>query len=337
MDRAAAGPDALDDDELATRLDIGLWVGWTEAVLERHEQAVEHCQRVIDVSRATGQGATLLVTMTAQAWALMRAGACRRRPPRSRAPWRSARWPRASSSRSPSAYRRRSPPTGGDYEAAIRAGEESVRLVASADHGLIPGMSGLYLATPLIEMAQARRAREVLLVASDGRPQLATSRSGHCAAFEVLTRAEVSLGRLDQAEFWARRAEAASHGGALAAESAFARRATAVVALARDDAARAAQIPREAADRAVAAGAPGEGGRCRILLARALVQAGDRARALEALEQAVRELGAIGAHGYREEAQKEAHQGEPAHRRRGRQRCERLAGLGGRRRQRRRP
>ena len=39
IERAAAGLDALDDAELAGRLDIGLWVGWTEAVLERHEQA----------------------------------------------------------------------------------------------------------------------------------------------------------------------------------------------------------------------------------------------------------------------------------------------------------
>ena len=74
MDRAADGMDALTDAELAGRLDLGLWIGWSEAVLERHEQAVEHCQRVLDVSRTTGHGAFLLVTMTAQAWALIRMG-----------------------------------------------------------------------------------------------------------------------------------------------------------------------------------------------------------------------------------------------------------------------
>ena len=74
IERAAAGLDALDDAELAGRLDLGLWVGWTEAVLERHEQAIAHCRRVIDVSRATGQGGGLLFTMTAQAWSLVRMG-----------------------------------------------------------------------------------------------------------------------------------------------------------------------------------------------------------------------------------------------------------------------
>src|SRR5204863_9526890 len=74
VEEAGAGLDALSDAHLAGRLDIGLSVGWSEAVLERHERAVEHCQRVIDVARATGQGGMLMTTMSAQAWALMRMG-----------------------------------------------------------------------------------------------------------------------------------------------------------------------------------------------------------------------------------------------------------------------
>ena len=141
IERAAAGLDALDDAELAGRLDIGLWVGWTEAVLERHEQAVAHCQRVIDVSRATGQGGGLLFTMTAQAWSLVRMG----------------RLDEADEVLTAAIDAGRLAPnlflavgvglagvvatTRGEHDRALRAGQESVRLASAADPGLIPGMS----------------------------------------------------------------------------------------------------------------------------------------------------------------------------------------------------
>jgi DNA-binding CsgD family transcriptional regulator len=98
---------------------------------------------------------------------------------------------------------------------------------------------------------------------------------------------------------------AASHGGALAGESAYAQRAVAHVALARGDAAGAAEVALRAADRAERAGIPGEAGRCRILGARALGRAEQRGLALAQLEQAIDALGRIGAEGYRAEAEKE--------------------------------
>ena len=75
LDRAAGGMDALDDAELAGCLDVGRWIpSAAEPALERHERAIEHSQRVIDVARSTGQGAALLVPMTTQAWSLIRWG-----------------------------------------------------------------------------------------------------------------------------------------------------------------------------------------------------------------------------------------------------------------------
>jgi DNA-binding CsgD family transcriptional regulator len=305
MDRAAAGIDAIDDAGLAGRLDVGLWIGWSEAVLERHDDAIRHCQRVLDVARATGQGAPLLVTMTAQAWALIRSGRLDEADERLTAVIESGRLApnlflavAVGLSARIATYR-------GRYEAAVRFGEESVALASAADPGLIPGMTGLFLATPLIEMGEARRAREVLLTTSHAATELSTSRSGHTAAYEVLTRAELALDRLDAAQHWAQKAVAASHGGALAGEAAFAQRAVAHVALARGDAAGAADIALRAADRADRAGIPGEAGRCRILAARALARADQRARALAELERAVGERGRIGAEGYRAEAEKE--------------------------------
>jgi DNA-binding NarL/FixJ family response regulator len=260
---------------------------------------------VIHVARATGQGATLLVTMTAQAWAELRMGRLDDAETTLGAALDTGRLAphlflavALGLSAVLATYR-------GDYRAAVRLGEECVRLARTADAGLIPGMSGLYMAVPLIEMGDAERAREIVLEMSRGKPELETSRSGYAPAYEVLARAEVALGRVDAAERWAQRAEAAVGDGALAVESAFARRARATVALACGDASRAAQIALDAAARAADAGAPGEAGRCRILAASALARAGRHSGAIGALEQAVEQLGRIGAHGYRAQAEKE--------------------------------
>ena len=132
-------------------------------MLERHEQAVAHCQRVIDVSRATGQGGGLLFTMTAQAWSLVRMGRLDdadevldrgdRRGPAGPEPLpRRRRRP----GRRVATYR-------GEHDRARAPGEESVRLASAADPGLIPGMSGLYLAIAQIEAGDAQGAHETLL------------------------------------------------------------------------------------------------------------------------------------------------------------------------------
>ncbi|HWH11609.1 MAG TPA: AAA family ATPase [Solirubrobacteraceae bacterium] len=304
IDRAGRQLDDLSDEDLAGRLDIGLWVGWTESVLERHDRAVAHCQRVIDVSRATGQGAALLVTMTAQAWSLIRTGRLDDAEEVLTAAIETGRL-------APNLFL--SVAVGlsallatqrGELDAALRAGEESVRLARSADPGLIPGMSGLYLAIPLIELGEARRAREIILEMSGGN-ELRTSRSGHTAAYEILTRAELALGRPQAAETWAAAAQAATHGDQLAVEAAFAHRArTAVLLAAGTDAAGAAQVALQAADRAQAAGAPVEAGRCRIIAARALVSAGRRTEAVAELEGALDGLARVGAAGYQAQAER---------------------------------
>ena len=101
-------------------------------MLERHERAVEHCQRVIDVARATGQGAALLVTMTAQAWSLIRMGRLDEADETLTAAIEIGYLAPhffhglAIGLSSLVATHR------GDYEAAVRVGEEGVRLACSA-------------------------------------------------------------------------------------------------------------------------------------------------------------------------------------------------------------
>lgn len=208
--------------------------------MERSEQAIEHCQRVIDVCRATGQGAVLMVTFTAQVWSLLRMGRLDEAEDTINAAIEAGRLaPHLFLSVAigqlslVSTYK-------GDYDAAVRAGEDCVRLARSADPGLIPGMAGLYQAIPLIEIGEAQRARDIVLAMSAGNAHLQTSRSGYTTGYEVLTRAEIALGDLGAAHDWATRAATAAPPGELAGESAFAQRALAAVALARGEAAQAA-------------------------------------------------------------------------------------------------
>jgi DNA-binding CsgD family transcriptional regulator/RecA/RadA recombinase len=302
MERAAAAMDALDDAEVAACPDLGTWVpGGAEQALERHARAVEHCQRVIDVARATGQGASVLVPMTAQAWSLMYLG----------------RFDEAEDCLSaaiemgylaPHFYHGLAMACSsaiathrGNYEAAIRVGEESVRLAGSTDENVTRRVCRWSLATALLETGEARRAREIMLATSSG--ELEGARWGYTAACDVLVGAELALGRVDAAQQWARKAEVATHGGQLGIETAYARRATAAVALARGDAVEGARIALDGAGRADGASAPVEAGRCRILAARALVQAGRRADAIAELERAAEQLERAGAHGYQARAE----------------------------------
>jgi DNA-binding CsgD family transcriptional regulator len=298
IEQAAAAMDALDDAALAGRLDLGLWIGWSEAVLERHERSIEHCLRVIEVAHATGQGAPLLVTRTAQAWSLIRLGRLEEAEEVLSAVIEAGRL-------APNLFL--SIAVGqaalvatckGDFDAALKMGEESVRLARRADPGLIPGMSGVYHAIPLLETGQPKRAREVLLAMSGGDPGLRTSRSGWAQAYEILVRSELALGNIEGAEAWAGRAEALPAAGELAAETAIIRRTSAAVELARGRRLRAADLAFDGAQRAGDSGSPLEAGRCRILGAQALLEANHIGRARHELEQAARELRRMGADHY---------------------------------------
>ena len=169
MEQAAAGMDALDDAELAGCLDLGRWVGAAEMALERHERNVEHCQRVIDVARATGQGAALLVTMTTQASSLMQLGRLDEAEEQSCRP-RSRRGTSRHTSTTASRWRSRpwSPRTAGTTRPRSGWARTSVRLARSADENVTWRFCRWSLATALLEIGEARRALEIMLDTGGG-------------------------------------------------------------------------------------------------------------------------------------------------------------------------
>ena len=123
--------------------------------------------------------------------------------------------------------------------------------------------------------------------------------------FELLTRCWLAAGRTEQAEQAAARAESTARRVSLPLADAMAHRAAAAVALARGE-------PDLAAERALASAAAAEeidarvdAAVARTLAGRALAAAGDRERALDALEHAAGQLGACGALRYRSQAEHE--------------------------------
>jgi DNA-binding CsgD family transcriptional regulator/tetratricopeptide (TPR) repeat protein len=305
VDRAGALLDAIDDAALATRLDGALWIAWAEGLLQRYDRAIEHCERAIDVSRATGHGAFLLDTMTAQAFALIWTG---RLDGGRRMPHGGHRGRAAVSQRLPVAGRRagehdrhRQGRPGGSR--ASRGGMHAARKRGRS--GASARVQRLLPRVPA-DGAGRRAARPRRRALHDGWPRAPVlSRPVRCLSYEILTRAELALGRVEAADAWARMAQAATHDWQYPGESAAAHRAMAFVAIARGDAAHAAQITLEAAAEAERIGAPIEAGRCRIVAARALAQANRRDDAIAALERAARELARAGGDGFAAEADKE--------------------------------
>ncbi|MFN2504959.1 MAG: LuxR C-terminal-related transcriptional regulator, partial [Acidimicrobiales bacterium] len=122
-------------------------------------------------------------------------------------------------------------------------------------------------------------------------------------AYEILTSIELALGRPEEADRWAAAAERlVQTQEALPLETASALRARVAVLLASGCDERAAELARVATEMAAGSRAPVEAGRSRLLLGRALANAGAREAAIVELERAEADLEACGALGYRDQA-----------------------------------
>ena len=121
-------------------------------------------------------------------------------------------------------------------------------------------------------------------------------------AADVAVRVMLALGRLEDAQAWARRAPSESGGRRSGVCGAVIAHAEASVLLACDDPRAAARTAGGGAAAADAARAPLWAGRCRTLLAEALAAAGQPAQARVEARRAAGELAACGAWGYRDGA-----------------------------------
>ena len=304
IDRAAELVDALTDEELADRVESALFLGWAEIFVGRFDDADRHLERGVNLARASEQGQHILMT-TGRALVLSIRGHLAEATEVVATAVEVARlsenaqflaWALDIDCRVATAR--------GDLDTAIHSGEEGVAAAAVLGNPWISAPVGSALGLARVEAGDPERCRRDLLRWGGGADLPRMSAWQRCLGYEALTRAELALGRVDEAEEWARRAEAVDASPSPLAAS-LTRRARARVLLARGDAEEAAAAAHEAAAIEDRAGAPVAASQSRTLEGQALALADRRNDAIDRLQRAEAELAGYGALRYADEAARE--------------------------------
>jgi DNA-binding CsgD family transcriptional regulator len=301
----AALVDQLTDAELATCIDAALIIGRTEIHVDRFTDAARHLARGLEVARATGQGQLLVPLMLGHAVLLCLEG---RLPEASEIVESAVEAGRLSGLAQLIAWTLQTQcwvaTDRGQVEAALDLGEESVRLARALDQRWISAIAGATLATTRLEAGEPESCRRDMLAAAGGAELPLLSIQHRCWAYEVLTRADIALGRLEEAAGWAARADATAITARPRAIAA-ALQARAAVLLATGDASGAAECAQNAAVTADGVGAGVLAGRTRTLAGRAHAAAGQVTEAIKHLDRAEAELSTCGAERYADQAARE--------------------------------
>jgi DNA-binding NarL/FixJ family response regulator/tetratricopeptide (TPR) repeat protein len=299
VDLAASLVDQQPDDEL--HLDAALIIGRAEIEVDRFDDATRHLERGLQIARATGQGQLIVPMMLGRVAVLCLQGRLDEANELVDSAVEAGRlsglaqllgWPLQvqcwlATDR-------------GDIEAALHDGEESLQLARQLDQRWILALAGATLGTARLEAGDAAGCRRDMLDASGGPDLPFLSIQRRCWAYEVLTRASIAAGRLEDANGWAARAEAAAVPTRHRATAA-ALQARAAVRLASGDGAGAAELALDAAATAEKVGARIVASRSRTLAGRALAAAGQNSEAIINLEHAEADLRACGAVRYADE------------------------------------
>ena len=321
----AEAAELVDRDEARVRLDAFDFLGWCELSMERYEEAVAHFDRGLALGRATGQGHLLMTMSFGAMFGLVWLGRLAEAGERSDETLELARlsgsdqlmsW--ALVLRSWLELRR------GRLTEAVALGQEGLECGSGVGVNPFSAVGGGWLGEARVEAGAPARGRDELLAALGGPELPLVERAFRPYFYEVLVRAELALGRVDEAAEWASLAEQTLAGIDLPGRRAFAMRARAAVELARGAAELAAAAALTAAEWAAGGsdaagdgsddggraassrgGHPIEAARCRILAGRALAAAGQAEAATEVLERARAELDRCGAERYRDEAVRE--------------------------------
>jgi ATP/maltotriose-dependent transcriptional regulator MalT len=296
---AAALVDGVDDACLAQRIDAAVYLAWAESLAERFADSVRHVEHGIAVSRAFGQGQFITLLTLGQSVALMYQGRISEA--------------RELAAAAVDAFRLGAPGylllwalmgyvwvcCYDDTGQALTVAREASSLAAQLEPTVITAASSMFLGMALLEAGEPAEARRALVRATTG-PDI--PRLGTTLLYELLTRAALALGDVEEADRWSRRALERSHGEQLGLETSIAHRARAVALLATGDAAAAKEAAVRAVARADKAGAPVEAARARVLLGNALARTGQREQAETELRAAHEVLAAAGAHRFAKDA-----------------------------------
>jgi DNA-binding CsgD family transcriptional regulator len=304
LDRAAQLVDEASDEELAGRVESAHFLGWAEIFVGRFDDADRHLRRGLDVARDSGHGPHILMTI-GRALVLSIRGDIGKATDLVATAVEIARlsgndqflaWALDTECRVAT--------TRGDLDTAVRCGEEGVALAAELGKPWITAPVGSALGVARQEAGDPESCRAELLKWGGG-PDLPLLRLWvKCVCYEALTRAELTLGRSDRADEWARRAEALDTSLTPPA-AAMTLRARARVLLDQGAASEAVAKSREAARIEDEVGARVAASQSRILEGQALAAADRRDEAITVLQRAEADLAACGAVRYADEAARE--------------------------------
>jgi DNA-binding NarL/FixJ family response regulator len=192
----------------------------------------------------------------------------------------------------------------GDPSAARAAAQECVEA-----HGAPTALPAVWarvaLAAALIEADDPAPAEQLLITDLGGEGLPLVPGPTRPAAFELLTRCRIALGRVSEAADAVARARAYARDSGSAAARAMADRAAATVALHTGQPRHAADLALSAAKTAETIGAVLESAAARQLAARALADAGDTDQAVQQLQQACAVFDRCGAPRRRAEAERQ--------------------------------
>ncbi|MDQ4131631.1 MAG: LuxR C-terminal-related transcriptional regulator, partial [Actinomycetota bacterium] len=301
--RAARLFDQTDDATLAQRLDAGIYLSWSEVLLERFDDSERHLRRALDLSRATGQGQVVLPLILGQLVPSLWRGRIVEAIRRIEAAVEAARLGGSSNLQAWALFAQAWASTyAGQFDRAIGLGEEVAALLRGRSPTVVSTAAKMFHGLALLEAGRAAQARRELLEALAG-PKMPSY--GATALFELLTRTELALGNLPAAEGWAAQAETSARAGGLALQACLAGRARAAALIAHgnfDDAADVALAAASAGERVRSAV---EAARARTLAGQALAHAGQRDRAVTELQRAETTLTECGAAGFAAQASAE--------------------------------
>ena len=299
---AAAALDAMDDGQLAGRLEAPYFLGFAEYLCERYDDVIRHTERALAIARATGQGQFVVPMLVGLAHALESRGRVAEALDTVEAAVEAARlsgnrqvlsWALVGEGWIATMI--------GDLVRAERAAEEAVALLAELSDSILSFATHALAALVFLETGDPERC--LAEAARAGAPDFDSIEPGRAAwVLAVMARAELERGDADAARAHAERARAVLADMPLPLMESTVAQAEALLALDAGDAAEAARIAASAARLADTVGAAGHAARMRALQGHALAAAGDRDGARAVLKQAESELAACGVDRLRAEA-----------------------------------
>jgi DNA-binding CsgD family transcriptional regulator/tetratricopeptide (TPR) repeat protein len=294
------------DAELAGRLEGVLSIAWAAMCLERHADCIAAAGRGLAVSRSTGQGHLVVPLTIARAVAWTWGGELGGAAFDADDLIDAARLSGVDQSIAWALTLRGWIATlAGALELASECGEEACAIAhAQARPSYFVTHAILHLAETRLEQGRAAECIAAIVTAAGGPGLPGCERAMRSRHYEILTRASLALGRLDEARMWADRAGDAVAGSPLGGRRCEAGLADAAVQLAVGESGAAEACALEAAEAAEGAGDRVLAARGRLLAARARAPR-DRQGAIELLEEARTEFDACGAVRRRDETVRE--------------------------------